>query len=347
MFSLEPSAMFKPLFIMAWIGMSIIALVGVLMGDLSLAKAGLISASGAVILVLINTGFFKYLYYININTSFPIQLKGVLISFISSYIYPFTFLLLFFVGTSSRDIFALYLVFVSLMSMLFALILFRRIRLIDDTPSTYLSSAAQGYAELEGVVTLYENEVVRGPNQDLPVMVWYRKYFLTSSAGFILEDSKGRCTINPRDAEVITPLYHYIGILYRAIYPNETVYVLGYLETLSKQRTEEERKSLVRQKLVGWKRNQFKFLNYFDKNNDRKIDEIEMKTAKNAAERNINEVLEEVYLEPATHTISAPEDGRPFLLSSIHPDELVIKYKRAMIFHFLAWAIFGFFSLIL
>jgi len=338
---------FKPFFVMVWISITTLSLVAALLGTISLAKAGLIVAGSAVGLFLLVSDFFRYLLHINVTTSFPIQLKGMLIAFISSYFYVLVFLPLFFLDYSKKEEFALYLIGYSLLSMIWLLILFRRIRLIDDTPSTFLSSAAQGYVELEGKVALYDGEVVRGPSDNLPVMVWYRRYFLTSSAGFILEDDKGRCTIDPRDAEIITPLYHYIGILYRAIYPHETIYVLGYLETLSKHRTELERKSLVMTKLVGWKRNRFRFLDYFDSNNDGKIDATEMRAAHQAAERNVDNELEDVYLEPATHTISAPQDGRPFLLSSIHPDELIVNYKRSAIFHVFVWLTFAIFSLLL
>lgn len=338
---------FKPLLWMAWLGIAAVSLIGVLFGNISLLKAGVMTGAGALILFLFSTGFFRHIFQINVTTSFPIQLKGVFIAFASSYLYPVIFLSLFFADYSKRENYSLHLILLSVLSFFWLLVLFRRIRLIDDTPSITLNSAAQGYAELEGIVTLYDGEVVRGPSKELPVMVWYRKYFLTSSAGFILDDGKGRCTIDPRDAEVITPLHHHMGIFYRAIYPNETIYALGYLQTLSKQRTEEERNILVRHTLVDWKRNQFKFLNYFDRNNDGKIDELEMQAAKQAAERKVGNELEEVYLEPGTHTISTPTDGRPFILSSIHPDDLIVRYKRAMIFHFIAWITLVLFSLIL
>lgn len=344
---IKPDDTFKPLLWMAWVGIIAIMLVGVLFGSYSLQKAGRIAVISAFLIFLWNTGAFRYLYYLNVTTSFPVQLKGVLIAYASSYAYPATLSLVFFVDYSKGDYAALTLTFLSFLSFFWMLVLFRRIRLIDDTPSTRLNSAAQGYVELEGQVALYDGEIVRGPGKDFPIMVWYRKYFLTSSAGFILDDSKGRCTIDPRDAEVITPLYHYIGIFYRAIYPHESIYALGYLETLSNMRTEDERNSLVRHKLVSWKRNQFKFLGYFDKNNDGQIDEVEMRTANQAAEKLVDSELEDVYLEPATHTISVPEDGRPFLLSSIHPDKLIFRYKLALVFHFIAWLSLIIFALII
>lgn len=344
---LGPSDEFKPIFGMVWFGVVVLALVAALLGSISLAKAGLIALGAGVFYIVWATGFFRYLLHINVATSLQVQLKGSVIAFASSFAYPLIFLSIFFANLSNRNEVAIYLGAFSVLSMFWLYVLYRRIRLIDDTPSTYLKSAAQGYVELEGKVTLYDGEVVRGPSEELPVMVWYRKYFFTSAAGFILDDERGRCTIDPRDAEVITPLHHYIGIFYRAIYPNETIYVLGYLQTLSKQRTELERKSLVSSKLVEWKRNQFKFIDYFDDNNDGKIDEQEMRTANQAAERKVDDDLENIYLEPATHTITAPNDGRPFILSSIHPDVLIVRYKRAMIFHFVTWFSLTVFSLLM
>ena len=225
----------------------------------------------------------------------------------------------------------------SILSFVWALLLYRRIYLIEDTASTFLNSAAQGYVEIRGKVSLYEDEIVRGLEMELPPMVWYRRYFASSSAGFILEDDKGRCTIDPRDAEVITPLYNYNNKYYHAIYPGESIYIVGQLETLKKHRTEYERDGLISSKVIEWKKDKHNFLDYFDTNKDGIIDDDEMETAKSAATRKIDNDLELDYQKPPTHVISTPEDGRPFLLSSIHPEDLIRQYKRAMTVHLFAW----------
>ncbi|PID33732.1 MAG: hypothetical protein CR955_01055 [Thiotrichales bacterium] len=230
-------------------------------------------------------------------------------------------------------------------SLLFSLILYRRICLIENTAKTTLHSAAQGYVGLEGKASLYEGEVVRGPHPELPPMLWVRNHIIESWAGFILSDDKGRCTIDPHNAEIITPTYHYNQHVYNAIYPNEKIYVLGQLHTLKKQRNDFEVNNLVLSKLAEWKRNHFNFLAYFDKNKDGKIDDGELVTAKHAASRMVDLALEEMYQKPATHVISNPDDGRPYLISSIHPDKLIGRYKRALVFHLGAWIILSIYVL--
>ena len=240
-----------------------------------------------------------------------------------------------------------YMVALSLLSLTWVFLHYRRIRLIEDTPRSSLNSAAQGYCVLEGSVSLYDGEVARGPHLELPVMVWYSSELRTCSAGFLLNDGKGICTVDPRDAKVITPRYHYGSSSYNAIYPAETIYVIGQLETLSKQRNEDERKNLIHSKILEWKRNPVKFLDYFDKNKDGKIDDREMSVVKRAATRIVDDELEASYQLPASHVISRPVDSRPFIISSIHPDKLILRYKRAMYFHLTAWALLTIFALIL
>lgn len=265
------------------------------------------------------------------------QIRGRLISFISSWKYLAIALILFLSTEPLSKGRTNTLVILSTMSLAWALILFRRIRLIEDTADTMLNTAAQGYVEITGKVSLYDGEVARGVSEDMPPVVWYRKLFASDSSGFILEDDKGRCTIDPRDAEIITPLHNFGTNFYYAIYPGESVYALGQLETLKKHRTEYERNNEISQKLVDWKHDKSQFLDYFDINNDGMIDDSELLTAKNSAEKMVDDDLEEEYQKPATHVVSSPQDGRPFILSSIHPDKLINMYSRAVYIHLFIW----------
>lgn len=273
------------------------------------------------------------------------RLKGRLFVFISSFIYPLILLSLFLFNETQRYEKAVLMTVFSILSLMFVLLLYRRIRLIEDTSPTVLNSAAQGYVELEGKASLYDGEVVRGPHPELPPMLWFRNYAIDSWAGFILGDEKGRCTVDPRGAEIITPLYTYNHHTYNAIYPGEKIYVLGQLHTLKKQRNDFEINNLMLSKLAEWKRNHFNFLHYFDKNKDGKIDDNELETAKQAASRMVDLALEETYQNPATHVVSNPEDGRPYIISSIHPDVLVVRYKRALVFHLATWIILSIYVL--
>ena len=231
----------------------------------------------------------------------------------------------------------MYITVLAIMSLFLSILLFRRYRLIKDTSPAQLKSAAQGYVELEGKTSLYDNEVARG-HLELPPSVWFRNFYRTSSSGFLLHDDDGRCTIDPRHAEVITPLKTYNMQYYWAIFPGETIYVLGHLETLKQHRTEFERNNLISHKLADLKQNQTRFLDYFDKNNNGIIDPDEFQTARASAERMVDEELEMSYQAPPTHIISQADDGRPFIISSIHPDKLLKRYKIAYIGHLLVWA---------
>ncbi|RTZ63446.1 MAG: hypothetical protein DSZ29_06945 [Aquificaceae bacterium] len=263
------------------------------------------------------------------------RIKGHLISLSSSFLYPLLIIAVFLMANDNKK--SVYIATLAILSLFLAVIFFRRYRLLSDTSPAQLKSAAQGYVELEGKTSLYDNEVARG-HLELPPSVWLRNFYRTSSAGFLLHDDEGRCTIDPRYAEVIAPLKSYNMHYYWAIFPGETIYVLGNLETLKQHRTEFERNNLISHKLAELKRNQFRFLDYFDKNNNGKIDPDEFQTARASAERMVDEELEMSYQEPATHIISQPEDGRPFIISSIHPDKLLKRYKIACIGHLAIWA---------
>jgi len=307
---------------------------------LSLNKAIIYPAGISFIIFAWVIGLPQYIFSIfSTGSTIFTQIKGYLIRFISSLFYLVLFLGIFIFDDKSNTV--RYITALSLFSSVWAFILYRRIKLIEDTPHSTLNSAAQGYSVLTGKVSLYKNEIIRAPHRELPVMVWYRKFLFISSAGFLLHDerSDGFCTIDPRDAEVITPYYHYSPYSYYAIYPDETVYVIGQLETLSKQRNEFERRGLVTSKIVNWKRHSIRFLNYFDKDGNGIVDDAEMTIVRQSASRIVDEELEEVYLQPANHVISRPSDGRPFILSSIHPDELITRYKRAKTFHLVTWIV--------
>lgn len=92
--------------------------------------------------------------------------------------------------------------------------LLRRARLIEDTPTARIRSAAQGYVELSGIAHPDLDNKVVSPLTDSDCC-WYR-YAIERKSGknwhtlekgsseypFIIEDETGRCIILPRGAEV-------------------------------------------------------------------------------------------------------------------------------------------------
>ncbi len=91
-------------------------------------------------------------------------------------------------------------------------------RVIEDTPTSRVRSAAQGYVELSGRGILPADSHTRGPLTGTPCAWWRYKIEQrgysgrsrswstidsgTSTVPFMLDDGTGRCLIDPRGAEV-------------------------------------------------------------------------------------------------------------------------------------------------
>ncbi len=100
---------------------------------------------------------------------------------------------------------------------------FRRVRMIEDVPTSTIRGAAQGFVELEGTAKIMEGEPIQAPLSGKPC-VWFsykveRKernplgdrhhtHWRTIDQGvsdnlFYLQDKTGSCVIDPDEAEVI------------------------------------------------------------------------------------------------------------------------------------------------
>jgi hypothetical protein len=91
----------------------------------------------------------------------------------------------------------------------------RKNRVIEDTPTSRVRSAAQGYVELGGRGILPPDVKNRGPLSGIPCLWWrYRveqrrrnsrgqhPVSDTSEVPFVLDDGTGQCLVDPRGAEV-------------------------------------------------------------------------------------------------------------------------------------------------
>lgn len=94
----------------------------------------------------------------------------------------------------------------------------RRARLIEDTPTQRLRSAAQGYLELEGLARWMPGPEIRAPLSRTPCVWWrysieqrrgsgknarwHRLEGGTSDDLFLLDDGTGECVIDPEGAQV-------------------------------------------------------------------------------------------------------------------------------------------------
>lgn len=265
-----------------------------------------------------------------------ILLRGLLISSISSWMYVPALMLVIWL-TSERNLPTL-LAIAAAVSLFASVLLFIRWRTLLDTPTTSLRNVAQGYAEVIGTAMTMPNEVGPGPFY-LPPVVWFSRPSQQSREQFLVEDEYGSCTIDPRKAEIITELYYRQQYWYRAIFPGQKVYVLGQLTTVNGHKTDNQRHQVILGTLADWKKDHYEMLRRFDKNDDGKIDDQELKLAKQAAESVVDDELDHSYRQSATHLIEKPRDGRPFILSSIPLEKLLRRYWQAIVFHLCAWPI--------
>ncbi|MGB1311584.1 MAG: EF-hand domain-containing protein [Leucothrix sp.] len=222
------------------------------------------------------------------------------------------------------------------MSLLASLILFKRLRTLSDTSTTTLSTVTQSYVGLTGTAMTQPGEVGPGPFY-LPPTVWFRTIKQRSIDGFLVTDEYGSCTVDPQKAEVIAPLFYRQQHWYRAIYPGETIYILGQLKTLSGHYTDLDKRQATLQLLGNWKKDHFDMLERFDKNGDGNIDQQELTVARKAAEAVIDDHHDYEYRQTASHIINQTDDGRPFIISSIPIETLLKRYSFWMMAHLVAW----------
>ena len=261
-----------------------------------------------------------------------------LIAFSSSLIYPaLVGVVLYFTSTSNLTF---VLCLFSVTSLAASLLLFQRYRTLCDTPTSMLSSAAQGYVSLIVKAMPVPGTISPGP-LDLPPVVWFKRLSVTSSEYFILEDDLGHCTIDPKDAEIITPLHDRQQKWFRGIFPGEIVYVLGMISSTSYHRTDAQKRSATLGLLSKWKNDQYTLLNRFDKDGNGKIDSQELLLARDAAEQVIEGELDFEYQQINTHNIDKPKDFRPLIISSIPIESLLKKYYRGSLIHLFIWVLFS------
>ncbi len=225
-------------------------------------------------------------------------------------------------------------------SLVASLLLFQRYRTLSDTPTSMLSSAAQGYVSLNVKAMPFPGSMSAGPF-DLPPVVWFRRFNVTSKDYFMLEDDLGHCMIDPKGAEIITPLHDRQQKWFRGIFPGETVYVLGMISSTNYHRTDAQKRSATLGLLSHWKNDQYSLLNRFDKDGNGKLDSQELLLARDAAEQVIEGELDFEYEQTNTHNIDKPNDSRPLIISSIPIKLLIRRYYRWSLIHLFIWVLFS------
>jgi hypothetical protein len=232
----------------------------------------------------------------------------------------------------------------------------RRSRLILDTPTSRIASAAQGYIELTGRARQAHDTPLLSKLTLLPC-VWYR-YIIeqersdnkgyeiteqgTSDDTILIDDGSGQCFIDPDYAEIVTSHKQvwkkgdcrYTEYL---LSPLDTLYAIGEFTTLGGPNSDLDFKGDLNALLAEWKRDKTQLHERFDLDKNGGIDAKEWELAVLAAKREVARQHGEIRLKDGVHLMRKPTDGRLFLLSNLPEERLARKYVLWGWFHLLTF----------
>jgi hypothetical protein len=242
----------------------------------------------------------------------------------------------------------------------------RRARIIDDTPTSRVRSAAQGYVELSGRAGFASNET-RAPLSGRPCVWWMyrverrresdrgRSSWETISRGtselaFLLTDASDCCLVDPRGAEVFPTeravwygavpwpasvsdagpvpggAARYYRYVEHRIYEHEIVGVIGEFRTVGGVADEDPALRAL-QLLRAWKEDQPALLRRFDVDGDGVLSAREWERARAQASRQVLAELPQADPLPRLNIVVRPSDGSPFLLAAIDLERLARRYR--------------------
>ncbi len=224
-------------------------------------------------------------------------------------------------------------------------------RLILDTPTSRIASAAQGYTELRGRGLPLDGTPLLSPFDGLPVL-WYRlvtarrqgdgkwrhESTVESDASFLLADASGTCAVDPEGAEM---LVHRRDVHTRgdmrytqwSLISQDPLYVLGDFVTLGSIDPQLDTAAQVRELLAHWKADKPGLLARFDLDGNGEIDLGEWELARAQAKREVRARRDAVLRAPEAHLMRRPEDGRLYLISDLDPARIARRYRLWAGFH--------------
>jgi hypothetical protein len=222
----------------------------------------------------------------------------------------------------------------------------KSLRLIRDTPTSKVASAAQGYVELIGRGKAMPNEPVFSKFRQLPCL-WFRYKLEQLSEGetrnewrtvdsgesresFMLCDSSGECVVDADYAEINTrycEVWREGDLRYTewTLLEHDVLYVLGAFRTHS-MAAEFNRNTELNALLAAWKLDLPELHRRFDLNNDGELDMDEWLLARKAAQREVAKQFRAAQAQPDIHLVSQPADGKLFLISNRTPADLSRRY---------------------
>lgn len=226
-------------------------------------------------------------------------------------------------------------------------------RLIQDTPTSKIRSAAQGFVELEGISHDAGKAILSPLSQ--ASCIWYRfkiekkvksgkdSHWRTVQSGqspspIILDDNTGQCVLQLKGAKIIpeycktwygnSPYPSALSIQrkdsflqvgnYRyteeLIAPQSPLYALGFFKTF-RAIDQHDKEAAIKHIISQWKSDYQSLLKRFDRNGDGSIDMQEWKLVRLAAELESQDLEQNLVTSPEIHTMQK-QASLPYIISS-------------------------------
>lgn len=260
-------------------------------------------------------------------------------------------LLVFGIQSESRQGWLICLGLLALISLAAWLSALHRRRALDDTPTSRVASAAQGYVELRGSGRALAGMPLLSPLSGFPCL-WYRfqieekshdgKWRTVergeSTSSFILDDGSGECVIDPENAEVMTRHKNVRNTGKRrhsewTLQIGDPIYALGDFRTIGGASLELDAAGDARELLGEWKAQPQALLKRFDLDGNGELSMQEWTLARQAARREIAQRHAELRAAADTHLLRRPADGRLFLVANLDPQGISRRYLYWAGFH--------------
>jgi len=247
-------------------------------------------------------------------------------------------------------------------------------RVIEDTPTSKIRSAHQGYVELIGFAKAGLGNMLLSGLSQTPCL-WY-KYNIeryessgknsswrsverkTSDQPFMLNDGSGDCVVYPDRADVstqrkktwkgserhpsgTTSSHSLFGSRYRyteeILCADDLLYVIGQFETRNPPSNSELQQRAMTEILNEWKQDYDKLVARFDRNGDGEIDLQEWDLVRAEALRKAQRDINKQAPQNPIHTISySPSRRQPYMIASSEPESLSKRLRWQAFFLLLA-----------
>ena len=253
---------------------------------------------------------------------------------------------------------------ISLVSAVSSISRLKTARVIEDTPTSKIRSAHQGYVELVGFAKAGPEQLLLSGLSQTPCL-WYRYKIeryessgknsswrsiesKTSEQAFIINDGSGDCYVMPNRAEVSTVRkrswqgnslhpsktsgIRLFGQRYRyteeLLCADDLLYVIGLFETRHPPSPTAVRDVEMTKILTEWKQDYDKLTDRFDRNGDGEIDLQEWELVRAEALRKAERQQRAAGPINPVHTISySPSRRQPYIIASSEPESLSRRYR--------------------